>query len=99
MPSSKRLWEVLPDLRIRPHPKKRNFGMVTAFLEELRVGELDPVSNKDVSHLARCFYYSAETVTPEVTEEADKLSLSQRYGQALRATQEVSFLGVTQGYP
>lgn len=42
--------------------------------------------------MARCFYYSAENVTSEVAEETDKMSLSQRYGQALRATQEASYL-------
>lgn len=72
--------------------KKRKFGLVSAFPEELREGDLNPASNKEVSHLARCFYYSAENVTFEVAKETDKMSLSQRYGQELRATQETSFL-------
>ena len=82
-----------------PRSKKRKFRLVSAFPDELREGDLDPASNKEVSHLARCFYYSAENVNFEVAEEADKMSLSQRYGQALRATQEVSFPGVPQVYP
>ena len=77
-----------------PHSNKRKFGLVSAFLDELREGDLDPASNKEVSHLARCFYYSTENVTSEVAEETDKMSLSQRYGQVLRVTQEVGFLGV-----
>ncbi|KAH9768815.1 Integrase catalytic domain-containing protein [Citrus sinensis] len=72
--------------------KKRKFGLVSTFPDELREGDLDPASNKEVSHLARCFYYSAENVTSEVAEETDRMSLSQCYGQALRATQEASFL-------
>ncbi|XP_052290930.1 uncharacterized protein LOC127900331 [Citrus sinensis] len=75
-----------------PRSKKRKFGLVSTFPDELREGDLDPASNKEVSHLARHFYYSAENVTSEVAEEVDKMSLSQRYGQALRATQEASFL-------
>ena len=74
-----------------PRSKKRKFGLVSAFPDELREGDLDPTSNKEVLHLARCLYYSAENVTSEVAEETDKKSLSQCYGQALRATQEVSF--------
>ena len=81
-----------------PHSKKRKFGLVSTFPDELREGDLDPASNKEVSHLARHFYYSAENVTSEVAEEVDKMSLSQRYGQALRATQEVGFLGVPRVY-
>ncbi|XP_052299231.1 uncharacterized protein LOC102623630 [Citrus sinensis] len=75
-----------------PRSKKRKFGLVSTFPDELREGDLDPASNNEVSHLARHFYYSAENVTSEVAEEVDKMSLSQRYGQALRATQEASFL-------
>lgn len=63
-----------------PRSKKRKFGLVFAFLGELREGDLDPASNKEVSHLAHFFYYSAENVTSEVAEETDKMSLSQRYG-------------------
>ena len=82
-----------------PRSKKRKFGLVSAFPDELREGDLDPASNKEVSHLARCFYYSAENVTSEVTEEADKMSLNQRYGQALRVTQEVGLSRGTPGVP
>ena len=81
-----------------PRSKKRKFGLVSAFPDELREGDLDPASNKEVSHLARCFYYSAKNVTSEVAEETDKMSLSQRYGQALRVTQEVGFPGVPRAY-
>ncbi|XP_052294241.1 uncharacterized protein LOC127901283 [Citrus sinensis] len=79
-------------LKGTPRSKKRKFGQVSTFPDELREGDLDPASNKEISHLARCFYYSAENVTSEVAEEADRMSLSQRYGQTLRATQEASFL-------
>ena len=82
-----------------PRSRKRKFGLVSAFPEELREVDLDPASNKEVSHLARCFYYSTENVTSEVAEETDKMSLSQRYGQVLRVTQEVGFLGVPRVYP
>ena len=82
-----------------PRSKKRKFRLVYAFLDELREGDLDPASNKEVSHLAPCFYYSIENVTFEAAEETDKMSLSQRYGQALRATQEVGFPGVPRVYP
>ncbi|KAH9704323.1 hypothetical protein KPL70_011410 [Citrus sinensis] len=78
-----------------PHSNKRKFGLVSAFLDELREGDLDPASNKEVSHLACCFYYSTENVSSEVAEETDKMSLSQRYGQVLRVTQEVGFLGAS----
>ena len=81
-----------------PHSKKRKFRLVSAFPDELRECDLDPASNKEVSHLARCFYYSVENVTSAVAEETDKMSLSQRYGQALRATQEVGFPGVPRVY-
>ena len=77
-----------------PHSKKKKFELVSAFPDELCEGDLDPTSNKKVSHLTRCFYYSAKNVTFEVVEETDKMSLSERYGQALRATQEVAFIGV-----
>ncbi|KAH9671720.1 peroxidase 21 [Citrus sinensis] len=50
--------------------------------------DLDPASKKKVLHLARYFYYFAENVTSKVAEEMEKMSLSERYGQALRATQE-----------
>ena len=70
-----------------PRSNKRKFGLVSAFPEELREGDLDPASNKEVLHLARCFYYSAENVTFEVVKETDKMSLSECYGQALMATQ------------
>ena len=46
-----------------PRSKRRKFGLLSAFLDELREGDLDPASNKEVSHLARCFYYSTENVT------------------------------------
>ncbi|XP_006485823.3 uncharacterized protein LOC102613000 [Citrus sinensis] len=55
-----------------PRSKKRKFRLVSTFPDELRGGDLDPASNKEVSHLARCFYYSAENVTSEVAEETDK---------------------------
>ena len=82
-----------------PRSKKRKFGLVSAFPDESHEGDLDPASNKEVSHLTRCFYYYAENVTSEVAEEADKMSLSHRYSQALRATQEVGFPGVPRVYP
>ena len=82
-----------------PCSKKRKFGLVSAFPDELREGDLDPTSNKEVSHLTRCFYYSAENATSEVAEEADKMSLTHRYGQALRATKEVGFPRVPRVYP
>ena len=82
-----------------PRSKKRKFGLVFAFPDELCEGDLNPTSNKEVSHLACCFYYSIENVTSEVAKKADKMSLNQRYGQALRATQEVGFPGVPRVYP
>ena len=74
-------------LKGTPRSKKRKFGLVSAFPDELCESDLDPTSNKKVSHLARWFYYSAENVTFEVVKETDKMSLSECYGQALRATQ------------
>ena len=82
-----------------PPSRKRKFGLVSAFPDKLREGDLDPTSNKEVLHLACCFYYSTEKVTSEVVEETDKMSLSQRHGQALRATQEVGFPGVSRVHP
>ena len=82
-----------------PRSKKRKFGLISSLPDELCNDDLDPTSNKKVSHLAQCFYYSAESVTPEAAEETDKISLNKRYGQALRATQEVGFIGVPQVYP
>ena len=81
-----------------PSSKKRKFELISIFLNELREGDLDPASNKEVSHLTRCFYYSTENVTSKVAEETDKMSLNQRYGQTLRVTQEVSFPGVPRVY-
>lgn len=78
-----------------PRSKKRKFGLVFSFSDELCKGDLDSVLNKKVSHLARCFYYSAKNVTLEVAEETDKISLSEHYGQALRATQKVGFIGIS----
>ena len=79
--------------------KKRKFGLVSTFPDELCEGDLDSASNKKVLHLTRCFYYSAENITSEVAEEMEKMSLSERYGQALRATQKVGFTGVPRVYP
>lgn len=75
--------------------RKRKFGFVSLFLDDLHEGELDLVSNEKFSHLAHCFYYSTENVTPEIAVETDMFSLNERYGRALKATQEVS----VPGYP
>lgn len=74
---------------------KRKFGLVPSFPNDLREGDLDPVSNENVSHLAYCFYYSIKNVTLEIVAKTDMFSLSERYGRALKATQEVS----SYGYP
>ena len=66
-----------------PHSKRRKFVLVSSFPDELCKGDLDPVFNKKISHLARCFYYSIENVTPKVAEETDKMS----------------FIGVPRVYP
>lgn len=62
------------------------FSLPEDFIE----GELDPVANKKVSHLAEYVHYTSENITPEVAGEMDKLGLDERYNQALKASQDVS---------
>lgn len=49
-------------------------------------GELNPVANKNVSHLAEYLYYTFENITSKVAVEMDKLGLEERYNRALKAS-------------
>lgn len=71
---------------------KRKFEFVSSFSNDLSEGELDPIAIERVSHLARYIYYSAENITLEAAAEIDRLGLSKRYGRALKASQDVTFL-------
>ena len=53
-------------------------------------GKLDPVVNKQISHLADCFLYSSECISTDMAMEADKLDLNERYSRALKACHDVS---------
>lgn len=58
------------------------FFLVRRFVE----GELNPVANKSVSHLAKCLHFTFKSITPKVAMEMDKLSLDELYNRALKAS-------------
>lgn len=68
-----------------PHASKRKF-------EDLSEGDLDPLANERVSHLARYMYYSAEHITPKSAAKADRQELREKYSRAFKASQDVTFL-------
>lgn len=72
--------------------RKRKMDSLFSLPEDFIEGELDPVANKKVSHLAEYVHYTSENITPEVAGEMDKLGLDERYNQALKASQDVTFL-------
>lgn len=55
-------------------------------------GKLDPVANKNTSHLAEYLYYNYENITPEVVVEMNELGLDERYNRAFKASQNLSFV-------
>lgn len=54
-------------------------------------GELDPVANKRISHLADCFLNSFECISTDMAIEADRLDLNERYSRALKACHDAAF--------
>lgn len=80
------------ELKDTLHSRKRKFGFVSSFPDDLHQDELDLVVNEKVSHLARCFYYFTESITPDAAAETDRLDLSELYGRTLKATQEAAFV-------
>lgn len=75
---------------LRTH--KRKFGAVSSFPNDFSENELDPIANEKVLPLAYYMYYSIENITLEATAEIDRLGLSELYGRALKASQDVTFL-------
>ena len=53
-------------------------------------GELDPVANKQISHLTNYFFHFSESISTDMAMEADKLDLNERYSRALKACHDVS---------
>ncbi|KAK9189690.1 hypothetical protein WN943_018289 [Citrus x changshan-huyou] len=82
----------LSDFRGTLGTGKRKVGSLFSLPEDFIEGELDPVANKKVSHLAEYVHYTSENITPEVAGEMDKLGLDECYNRALKASQDVTFL-------
>lgn len=78
---------------LRTH--KRKFGAVSSFPDDFSKNELDPIANEKVLPLAYYMYYSIENITLEATAEIDRLGLSELYGRALKASQDVSIYRVS----
>ena len=53
-------------------------------------GELDLVANKRISHLTDCFLYSSECISTDMTIEADRLDLNERYSRVLKDCHDMS---------
>ena len=73
-----------------PATHKRKFGSIFTAPRDLMEGELDPVANKQISHLTDCFLHSSESIFTDMTIEADKLDLNERYSRVLKACHDVS---------
>ena len=67
------------------------FSLPRDFVE----GKLDPVANKNTSHLAEYLHYPFKNITPEVVVEMDELGLDERYNRAVKASQNLSFVCCT----
>lgn len=77
-------------LRGNPHAHKRKFGYVSSFPEDLLEGELDPIANEKVSHLAHYVYYFVENIILEAVAKTDRLELSEPHGCTLKAIEDLS---------
>ncbi|XP_052300585.1 uncharacterized protein LOC127903775 isoform X3 [Citrus sinensis] len=64
---------------------KRKFGPLFMVIGDLIEGELDPVANKQICHLADCFLHSSECISPDMAIEADRFDLNEHYSRALKA--------------
>ena len=69
---------------------KRKLSSLFTALGDLVEGELDPVANKRISHLADCFLHSSECISTDMAMKADRLDLNERYSRALKACHDVS---------
>lgn len=54
--------------------------------------ELDPMANRQVSHLANCFFYASKSSFSIMATEVDKLGLNERYALVLKVCYDVSTL-------
>ena len=73
-----------------PATYKRKFGSLFTAPGDLIEGELDPVANKQISHLIDCFLHSSESISTDGAMKSDKLDLNERYSRALKACHDVS---------
>lgn len=72
--------------------RKRKMDSLFSTPGDFIEGELDPMANKKVFHLAEYIHYTTENITSEVVVEMDKLGLHERHSRALKASQDVTFL-------
>lgn len=70
--------------------RKRKLGSLFIVPEDVMEGELDPVTNKRISHMTDYFLYSSECISVDMATEADRLDLNERYGRVLKACNDVS---------
>lgn len=63
---------------------------VSSFSEDLLEGELDPIANEKVSHLAHYVYYFSENIILEAVAKTDRLELSEPHSCTLKAIVDLS---------
>lgn len=70
---------------------KRKFGSLFTLEGDPVEGELDPVTNRHVSHLANYFFYAFESISAIIAADMDKLGLDDHYGLALKVYHNATF--------
>ncbi|XP_052287719.1 uncharacterized protein LOC127899053 [Citrus sinensis] len=70
---------------------KRKFDSLFTALGDLMEGELDPVANKQISHLTNYFFHFSESISTDMAMKVDKLDLSERYSRALKVCHDAAF--------